>query len=185
MTSTLGGDAIVLHVPPAPKVESLTRWKSQLRYSLDELRPFAQTHQVRIALENMVRDNFEMIDLLLADYAPDFLGFCYDSGHGNVDGLGLDHPERLKDRLVVVHLHDNDGSGDQHKLLFDGKVDWERLSKIIAASAYKKCVSMEVNMRNTGLNDEDIFLQKAFLTGQTLTKMIESKFFPLIKKQLP
>jgi sugar phosphate isomerase/epimerase len=85
---------------------------------------------------------------------------------------GLDHLESLKDRLISVHLHDNDGASDQHKLLFSGTVDWERLARIMAESAYAKCVSMEVTMGRMGIEDEGVFLAEAFKTGTRFSRMI-------------
>jgi len=163
MTAYLSADVVIMHVPGDP--ESV-----QVRKSLDELEPFARERGIRIAIEN---GRFEAIRKLLSEYDPEYIGLCYDSGHGNMNNVGgLDHLESLKDRLISVHLHDNDGSGDQHKLMFSGTVDWQRLARIMAESAYKKCVSMEVSMRNAGIGDEGVFLAEAFRTGERFSRMI-------------
>ena len=69
---------------------------------------------------------------------------------------GLDWLERLKDRLISIHLHDNDGTADQHNLPFwpGGTVDWDRLTKILATSGYTKWVSMESTMKRSNMTDE-------------------------------
>jgi sugar phosphate isomerase/epimerase len=162
MTAYLSADVVIMHVPGDPE-------SAAVRRSLDELQPFARERNVRIAIEN---GKFEAIARLLSEYDPQYLGLCYDSGHGNKDGNGLDHLESLKDRLISVHLHDNDGTGDQHRLLFTGTVDWNRLARIIAESSYAKCVSMELSMGNSGFQDEIAFLAKAFEIGTTFSKMI-------------
>jgi len=162
MTAFLAADVVIMHVPHDPEAVPVRR-------SLDELEPFAAQRQVRIAIEN---GSFEAIGKLLSEYDPQYLGLCYDSGHGNKDGDGLDRLEPLKHRLISVHLHDNDGSGDQHRLLFSGTVDWQRLARIMAESAYAKCVSMEVSMGRSGIADEMEFLKHAFETGTTFSKMI-------------
>jgi len=170
MAAQLGSDVIIMHTGREPQEEEPRRafW-TQLWKSLDELEPFAREHGVRIALEN---GRFSVIREILARYGPDYVGLCYDSGHGNVSGDGLDEAEALRDRLISIHLHDNDGTGDQHNLLFTGTVDWERLARILATSAYRKCVSLEVTLRNSGIEDEESFLQKAFETGMAFTEMI-------------
>jgi sugar phosphate isomerase/epimerase len=162
MTARLGGDAVVMHIPGQPGWEPLHR-------SLDELEPVVSEYGVRIALENGV---FEAIDYWLAHYGPDFLGLCYDSGHGNLVQDGLDRLDRVKDRLIVVHLHDNDGASDQHRLMFSGTVDWPRLARILAHSAYAKPVSTESNMARTGITDETEFLAQALERDGRLTTMI-------------
>jgi sugar phosphate isomerase/epimerase len=163
MTAQLQSNVIIMHVPARPGCDPLHR-------SLDELDEFARERGVRIAIEN---GNFEAIRTLLSEYDQSYLGLCYDSGHGNVDGHGLDQLVSLKERLISVHLHDNDSNGDQHNLLFSGTVNWERLAEIIAGSAYKKCANLEVSMRNSGVEDEVEFLGLAFETGMQFSKMIK------------
>jgi len=164
MTARLAGQVVIMHVPDPSGLPPLRR-------SLDELAPYARRHGVRIALEN---GSFATISQVLSEYGPDYLGLCYDAGHGNVDGDGLDRLDALKHRLISVHLHDNDGRSDQHKLLFSGTVDWARLAGIIARSAYTKCVSMEIVMRDPGTPDEPAFLAQARQTGTRFAAMIAS-----------
>jgi sugar phosphate isomerase/epimerase len=173
MGSRLGSDVIILHLPAVPPdCVDVDAALGPTYRSLDALIPYAGEHGVRIALENMGRDNFDVLERLFSQYDSSFLGLCYDAGHGNVAGCGLDRLEAVKDRLISVHLHDNDGTGDQHKLLFTGTVDWARLARIIATSSYDKCVSMEVSMGNSGIADETVFLQQAFETGMRFAQMI-------------
>ena len=175
MAAFLGSDVIILHIPdiPGSVSKNTNAWLTPVRKSLDELAPFARERGVKIALENMANDNFERINQLFSYYEPEFLGLCYDAGHGNIGtGQGLAHLDKAKHRLISVHLHDNDGSGDQHKLLFSGTVDWEELARIIASSSYSKCVSMEVSMLNSGITNEHEFLEKAFQTGETFSHMV-------------
>jgi len=163
MTAQLGGDVVIMHIPAEPGCNPLRR-------SLDELRDSARQLNVRIALEN---GKFPAIREVLSAYDPGYLGLCYDSGHGNLDGIGLDQLTVLKDRLISVHLHDNNGQKDQHKPLFSGTIDWARLARILAESAYRKCVSMEVTMGNAGIADEKEFLRLAYETGTRFSRMID------------
>lgn len=175
MAASLESDVIIMHLPDRPESEDSNRsaWLTPLRKSLDELASFAREHGVKIAIENMANDNFEPIKLLFSEYGPDFLGLCYDSGHGNIDQRrGLDYLDQYKNRLISIHLHDNDGSGDQHNLLFSGAVDWARLARILVESSYRKPISMELSMRHSGIDDERHFLEKAFETGETFSRMV-------------
>ncbi len=174
MTSRLGSDVVIMHLPGPPKEEEkrAAHWDRMWR-SLDELEPVSRSTGVRIALEN---EPIERIERVLARYPAEYVGLCYDSGHGNAraDGRGLDGLERLKDRLISVHLHDNDGTGDQHNLLFSGTVDWDRLARIMAASSYAKPTNMEVTTKGSGYEgNEEEFLKKAFETGTTFARMVE------------
>jgi sugar phosphate isomerase/epimerase len=123
----------------------------------------------------MGHDDFAVLRRLFDLYSSDFLGLCYDAGHGNLDGRGLDHLETVKDRLISVHLHDNDGTADQHRLVFSGTIDWARLARIIATSSYEKCVNLEISMNNEGIPDEPTFLARAYETGAALADMIAAR----------
>lgn len=176
MVAELGGDVIIMHVPQEPDAtgERPPFW-DRLRGSLDALQPLAVKRAVRIALENLGSRNFGVIEKLFSMYGPGYLGLCYDSGHGNMTGDGLDWLDKLKDRLISLHLHDNDGEKDEHKLPFTGTIDWEKLARLIGQSSYAKCVSMESVIGNTGIEDGDEFLRQAFEFGTKLSDMIEQE----------
>jgi sugar phosphate isomerase/epimerase len=107
------------------------------------------------------------------EFPASFLGLCYDSGHGNFrPRLSLDKLESFKARLIAVHLHDNDGTDDQHRVPFHGSVDWPRVTAIIARSSYKKCLSLESSMKTHGDWSRKQFLHEAFLAGRKLTSMM-------------
>jgi sugar phosphate isomerase/epimerase len=175
MTARLGGDVLIIHIPTTRLPESPASWLAQIRKSLDQVEPYAKHYSVQVALENMHGDNWEMLEVLLPEYDPEFLGVCFDSGHANLSGHNFEHLERLKDRLIAVHLHDNDGLTDQHKIPFTGTVDWNALASIIAFSAYKGCVNLEVAIQESGFTDEYAFLQQTYLAGVRLTGLIQAK----------
>jgi len=80
----------------------------------------------------------------------------------------------LKDRLIATHLHDNDGSGDQHRLLYSGAIDWPRLARIVAGSAYRKPITMEVLMDKGELENERAFLERARETGTRFARTVQA-----------
>jgi sugar phosphate isomerase/epimerase len=164
MTAQLGGHAIVMHIPGEPG-------NVPVRRSLDELEPYARERGIRITIENGM---FEAIEPLLDEYPSDYLGLCYDCGHGNMRSDGLERLDAIKDRLVCIHFHDNDGEGDQHQLPFMGTVEWERLASILAASAYDLPVQMEVSMGNSGYEDETEFLNKAMEVGTRIDGFVQA-----------
>ena len=174
MANKLSCEVIILHFKrePSNKSEKQEYWDI-LHKSLNKLKPYAQKHNVKIALENYSNEDYKEIKKLFSEYDSNFLGLCYDSGHGNI-GNGLKNFEKLKDRLISIHLHDNDGKTDQHKLLFSGTIDWNKLAKILAKSSYKKCISMEIRTINSNISNEAIFLSKAYATGLKFSKLIEN-----------
>ena len=161
MAARLGSDVVIMHVPMEPGCEPLRR-------SLDELRPLAMARSVRIAIEN---GKLPAVESVLSEFEPEYVGLCYDSGHGNIGFMDLDSLAARKDRLLSVHLHDNDGTCDQHTLPFAGTIDWDRLTSIIAASSYDKCISLEAGRGED--EDESAWLAAAYEAGTRLTEMVQ------------
>ena len=178
MANRLGTDVIVLHLPRQPDVadKNVAYWEAVHR-SLDSLIPYSRERSVRITFENLNPSNRTTLEKLLAAYSPSEVGICYDPGHGNIDGGGLDFAEAVKDRLIAFHLNDNDSTADQHRLIFSGGVDWDRLARIIAASVYdKEYMTIEIVMPkepgNIYTSDEAEFLSQAMASGLRFHKMV-------------
>jgi sugar phosphate isomerase/epimerase len=174
LAEALGSDVLIMHLPAEPAAEpERTAYWDRLRRTLDILRPYARAPSVRLALENMPQDNFPTLRRVLTDYPPDYIGLCYDCGHGNIAGNGLAELGQAKDRLIATHLHDNDGISDQHWPLFTGTVDWQRLATIIAQSAYAKpCPSIEATIKNVANKDAAAFLHQVRDSGVRFAQMI-------------
>lgn len=173
MAARFSCPVVIMHAPSQPEAEAERPacW-DRFRRTLDELLPYAAQRGVRIALEN---GDFDLFERVFPLYGPESLGLCYDSGHGNTAGDGLDRLDRVKDRLIALHLDDNDSTGDQHKPIFSGTVDWDRLASIIAASGYDRpCMTMEVVMGNTDIEDHAEFLRLARETGARFEEMVGS-----------
>jgi len=166
MTAMLRADVVVMHHPEDIQLDAF-------RKSLGDVIPYAKERGVRIAIEN---GNFQTIKQLLSEFDSEFLGFCYDSGHANLDANAFGYLDALKNRLIAIHLNDNDGmNASLHGLPFSWTVDWKRLTALIARSSYQKCVSMELNMNNSGIMDESVFLAQALAAGQRLASMITNE----------
>lgn len=182
MTAELGADVIVLHLPPEPPLagpdvhpQDNARYWTRLRKNFDALTPHIRKRGVRIAIENMGVDNFDTLRKALDLAPPDVLGICFDCGHANMvhpSDIGKIWMNAHQDRLIAIHLHDNDGNGDQHRIPFTGTVDWPWLTQMIARSAYRKPVNQETSIRNTGLTDEKEFLAQCLAAGQKIESMI-------------
>jgi len=88
----------------------------------------------------------------------------------------MDQLDQFLDRLYVLHLHDNDGSADQHRNLFTKSIDFDRLAAYIARSDYTKPMSLEVVVSDEYANDDE-FLAVAFESGNRFAEMVQSHKF--------
>lgn len=63
---------------------------------------------------------------------PSEVGYLVDVGHAHLNGWDI--PQLLsavKDRLFAVHLHDNNGSADQHLPIGQGSIDWAPIFSVL------------------------------------------------------
>lgn len=110
----------------------------------------AEKYGVFLALENSVYP--EYVRYLLDHIDSDHVGFCYDSGHENAFSAGEDYLSSYADRLLAMHLHDNDGAHDLHAMPFDGTVDWRRvIGGLSRAPLFSRMMTLECGIGDLGL----------------------------------
>jgi sugar phosphate isomerase/epimerase len=111
----------------------------QTKRSLAELAPVAANNSVDLVVENMpvgINATCTTAEELLEVIGETELGVCFDMGHANtagqVDSL-LKHVKRFRN----VHLHNNDGTWDQHNAIDDGTADFAAVVRTIEGSGYR------------------------------------------------
>lgn len=143
---TVGGDAVVVHPPTyhAPQLEERMAQSHKVIRSVENL---CIDKSVRLAFENVRKDDHLILREYFERYPKEFIGFCYDSGHANIHE-NLDEVMDLGDRLLVTHLHDNKGEKDDHQYLGWGTIDWEKVASWLKEIKYKKPWNLEVAHEN-------------------------------------
>ena len=96
--------------------------------SLRTLDRMAQECGVRLCVENMPGFKFflgqtaeQLSELLDGTNLP----VCLDIGHANTTGQLNEIIDVLGNRIMNVHIHDNDGKQDQHLTIGNGNIDFE------------------------------------------------------------
>lgn len=121
----------------------------------------AEKFQVNIAMENMKSPEF--LEYIYNNIVSERLGFCFDSGHCNLYSPNLDLLNMYGNKLMALHLHDNNSREDEHALPYAGDVDWDKIGRTLNAVDYQGAISLEV--RNTGfehIDDPAEFLKIAY-----------------------
>jgi sugar phosphate isomerase/epimerase len=101
-----------------------------LRQSLETWQPLnerAESLGVKVAIENVFEDEPANLRALMEAMGSQNFGVCFDTGHCN---LFTKVPLRtwldtLMPYLAEVHLHDNDGTADQHLPIGEGTFDFK------------------------------------------------------------
>ncbi|MBO7358400.1 MAG: sugar phosphate isomerase/epimerase [Clostridia bacterium] len=141
------------------RLEADDEWDLNIRF-YSALIEDAKKYDVIVCLENMFVNKGRKIYAAIcqdpmeaAAYVDELndiagetrFGFCYDTGHGLL--IGQDVYSALKvlgDRVVALHVHDNDGMDDRHVAPYMGVLDWERFIKGLRAIDYKGAMTLEI-----------------------------------------
>lgn len=141
-----GAQGVVVHGGSVPR--RYPRWvrdranEAALR-SLAECAEYAQLVGVPLCLENQPIDEQKQrytttpsdlaAMLETVDVAPQYLCVTLDVGHAKVNGEDWrDFVEEFGHRIRVCHLHDNDGTADQHRPL----PEYDSLVEVIPADQF-------------------------------------------------
>lgn len=140
---------------------------------LEKILKFAKDKNVNVALENL--RSLEYLDAIYNRFNYSSLKFCFDIGHACSFTKNLKtYPwEKYMDKVVALHLHDNDLKNDLHFIIGDGLIDFDYF-----AMMYKKfnldlpLTSEAVGKRYCHFINESEFLRKTKERLEHLEKMI-------------
>ncbi len=115
--------------------EACLEQTKEAHYNLAE---FAAKHGAEIAVENMVpiclgRTADELLDIVNVN---DKLRICFDTNHLLLDTHD-DFADKVKDKLITMHINDYDFEDERHWLAGEGKIDWVALYKKICEIGYE------------------------------------------------
>ncbi len=112
-----------------------------------------------------------VISELVREIASPYFGWCFDVGHAHCSGFA---PEILRECAVPLslHLHDNDGEGDDHLIPGDGTVDWEAVTGVLREIGYAGDCVMEAHHQCKEAPDEkrDGILKRLYESAVRLKK---------------
>ena len=173
MAAELNGSSVMIHLPR-------NGYTDPLRKSLDDIQKVSHITGIKLAFENTVwpecyNASFDIMKEIFQDYSSDYFGICYDSGHENLfknKQIPYDYLNHFKDKLISLHLHDNDGNGDGHWLPFTGNIDWERSIKFISESSYNGPINLETSL-NIGQQTVKNLLNGGYAAGVKLSDMLK------------
>ncbi|OFX17121.1 MAG: hypothetical protein A2Z18_01265 [Armatimonadetes bacterium RBG_16_58_9] len=135
VATVLGAERVIVHASDVVS-DGRMRRLDRARGVLREVAVVAKQSGAVLALENLGPECFghtpDEIFQLLNGTNSETIGVCFDSGHANLSGRFAEFMDALLPHAVVMHLHDNDGKGDQHRFPGEGNIDWRRF-----ASAYR------------------------------------------------
>jgi len=120
--------------------KAAAKWKDKFFPQKRLLEVEAKKRGVNIIWENTYENNFEFFDEILKG-SPDTL-FCLDSGHCKcfADFSPVEFLDRYQEKVVHLHIHDNNGKEDSHLSPGLGSIDFSELFNEIGKSKIENAV---------------------------------------------
>ena len=125
---------VVVHLLGIPSLLGLKRILKVLK--------LCEKYDVNLAIENI--NNPECFEYVFTNIKHSHLKFCYDVGHNHAFDPDVDYLEKYGDKLVCLHLHDNDGTRDAHTLNKYGNIDWDTVAKKLAKIKFNGSLDYEL-----------------------------------------
>lgn len=157
----LGCERVVYHpdMPLGFDADGEEIYRSNLE-TAKVLLPYAKKHNVTVCIENMpfTAAQFSracrMIELVEEIDHPLFK-MCLDTGHVAVFGDDCGEAvKRIGKHLAALHVHDNDGTADQHILPYLGVINWEGFVKALGEIGFSGTLSFETAPKKNLPKDE-------------------------------
>ncbi len=107
---------------------------------------------VQVLVENVDHGAFSSVsDLAFLLNEVPHLGLTLDIGHAFLGG-GEDklrsYFDKLGERVLHVHVHDNFGRGDDHLPVGAGRVPWRKVGELLASLPYEGTVTIEAHVQD-------------------------------------
>jgi sugar phosphate isomerase/epimerase len=125
------------------------------------LLPYAEKYGVTICAENqpftaIAMSTVKEVKKLIREINHPQFKACLDTGHSACLGDSPSDAVYLlgKEYLATMHVHDNDGTRDQHLEPGRGVIDWDAFRKALADIGFDGTLSIESNVPKE-LSDEE------------------------------
>ncbi|MBQ6353206.1 MAG: sugar phosphate isomerase/epimerase [Lentisphaeria bacterium] len=181
LPAEFGVRTYTIHIGCLPEGLTVEQYRKVVIRGLELLVPIAEKNHMTIAVENgfgTISDADALQSYVGYFKGSPAIGVCLDVGHANINyrapgktrgdirlrpvNLGgapfvfseKHWEEVLSPHIVVAHLHDNDGLGDEHKMPMTGTVDWPLILGILAKAPRLQSIEDEASPR--GMSPEEV-----------------------------
>ena len=172
----LGAPIVVLHCSAFwfPE-EAFDEKKRIVSPRIKALEKIAEKYHIRFALENVVPgEPTRLCEEMVRLGNPEYIGFCFDSSHDQIDGPNsMDLLNRMKSRLIAVHMSDRIKEFVDHVVPGEGFIHFEEIIPLLREAGFNSPMLMEVEMTHSKYKDVREFLQKVHAAAEELSNGIQ------------
>jgi len=122
-------------------------WQLNLR-SVRTLLTIAKKHNMDISIEN-TPEPFPFLLKTMQDFAlfyselGDDIGLTLDVAHAHTGHQELEFIDKFSDKIVHVHVSDNEGRYDSHRGIGRGNINWKAIAEALRRIRYKGLIMLE------------------------------------------
>lgn len=131
--------------------------------NLEEIVKLGKKYKIKIGLENSFLSNRlcrTPKDLLRVANSVKGLRITFDVGHANIINFNLvEYFKKIKNLVINIHLHDNNGELDEHALIGKGNINFKKLLRECKKSSYYGPFILEIFPRKNALKGKKILLR--------------------------
>lgn len=162
LAKKIGAKQVTIHGGELFNGSTITKNFEFLIENLEEIIKLGRKYRIKIGLEN----SFTLgklfrtpEDLLKVVSSVKGLGITFDIGHANLINLNpIKYFKKVKDFVINVHVHDNDGKSDQHVLIGKGNINFKDFLKECKKAGYYGPFIFEVFPHKNVLKCREKFL---------------------------
>ncbi len=139
----------------------------------------AESLGMQVAFEN--NKIFGYLEYVFDKIKNKNIGVCFDVGHFHCYYDDKFSWDKFKDKIIAVHMHDNDKTDDLHMLPFDGTTDWNMIVENLNKAGYQGPITLESSYQNQYLNQS---LEEFYKIAYQKAKLIAKEFDKNLEKEL-
>ena len=148
LAAELGAPVVTMHAGLPAEGDRHTETK-RLCQSLDELSRHVLDMPCKYAWENIPgslspTEHVQWIHEL----DPGTFSFALDTGHANIDGTTDQYFDACKGFLCNLHINDNNGKNDEHRIPGMGSLQWKGFMRQLKHSGYVGPLMLEIEARD-------------------------------------
>lgn len=147
----------------------------KLKVSIIDLTELCKKYKVKVALENLCPGNAtDVLEQMLEMADENYIGFCYDSSHDQVDGpRPMSLLEKWKHRLIAVHISDRIKPFTDHVTIGEGFIRFNEMVEILRTTDFDFPFLMEVMKTYSQYKDTEEFLENTYAGAYDLVSKIK------------
>jgi len=128
-------------------ISSEEQWLANSVETWNSLIGYVRGTETVIAMENVYERGPHQLRPLFDAIDSPHVRFCFDTGHANTFGSApyQEWMEVLGDRLGEIHIHDNDGTTDQHLPVGEGNFPFQELLTLVRHRNLKPILTVEAH----------------------------------------